>query len=59
MTLSKFFKAATLVAVGFTFGAAAEKLSAVAKKEEKSEEMTSEVVTEDFENEVTEDSVEE
>lgn len=59
MTFKKFLKAAGLVAAGFTFGAAAEKLSAVAKKEEKSEEMTDEVTTSDFESEVVEDSVEE
>lgn len=58
MTLSKIFKAAGLIATGFGIGFAAEKVS-VAKKEKKSEEGADEVTTEDFESEVTDDSVEE
>ena len=41
--------------MGFSFGVAAEKVSAMTKKEE-SEETIDEVVTEDFENEVVENS---
>lgn len=57
MTLANIFKAAGLVAAGFGIAVAAEKVSAA--KKEKSEEVADEVTTEDFENEVTEDSVEE
>lgn len=59
MTLSKIFKTAGLIAIGFSFGVAAKKVSAMTKKTEKSEEVTDEVTTEDFESEVTDDSVEE
>lgn len=59
MTLKTFFKAAGLVAAGFSFRVATEKLSAVTKKEKESEEVADEVTTEDFESEVAEDSEEE
>ena len=55
MTLNKTFKNIGVMAIGFSFGVAAEKVSAMTKKEE-SEETIDEVVTEDFENEVVENS---
>ena len=59
MTLNKIFKTASLLMAGFSFGVAAEKLSAVVKKDEKTEEVADEVTTEDFSSEVAEDSEEE
>ena len=57
MTLANILKTTGLIAAGFGLAVAAEKVSAA--KKEKSEEVADEVTTEDFENEVTEDSVEE